>query len=92
MFKNISLYKISRLLNNYDVYKILPYSSGLLKIDPKKPENNYYNYSNDDTDYGNLYKSATEHPDGATDLYSDGNGVLHGSFFIPSTSSIFLLP
>jgi FkbM family methyltransferase len=46
LFKNISLYKISKLLNNYDVYKILPYSSGLLKIDPKKPENNYYNYSN----------------------------------------------
>ena len=46
LFKNISLYKISKFLNNYDVYKILPYSSGLLKIDPKKPENNYYNYSN----------------------------------------------
>ena len=53
-----------------------------------REETEYYNYSNDDTDYGNLYKSATEHPDGATDLYSDGNGVLHGSFFIPSTSSI----
>ena len=34
------------MLNNYDVYKILPYATGLLKIDPKKPENNYYNYSN----------------------------------------------
>ena len=46
LFKNVTLYKISKLLNNYDVYKILPYSSGLLKIYPKKPENNYYNYSN----------------------------------------------
>ena len=46
LFKNITLYKISKLLNNYDVYKILPYATGLLKIDPKKPENNYYNYSN----------------------------------------------
>ena len=31
---------------NYNVYKILPHSSGLLKIDAKRPENNYYNYSN----------------------------------------------
>jgi len=46
LFKNINLYKISKLLVNYEVYKILPHSSGLLKIDPKRPENNYYNYSN----------------------------------------------
>jgi FkbM family methyltransferase len=46
LFKNITLYKISKLLQNYDVYKILPFSAGLLKIDPKRPENNYYNYSN----------------------------------------------
>jgi FkbM family methyltransferase len=46
LFKNINLYLISKFLKNYDVYKILPYSSGLLKIDPKRPENNYYNYSN----------------------------------------------
>jgi len=46
LFKNITLYKISKLLKTYDVYKILPYSGGLLKIDPKRPENNFYNYSN----------------------------------------------
>ena len=53
-----------------------------------REEDDFYNYSNDDTDYGNLYSTATEHPDGSTDLYSDANGVLHGSFFIPSTSSV----
>ena len=46
MFKNINLYKFSKLLKNYDVFKILPHSSGLLKVDPMRPENNYYNYSN----------------------------------------------
>ncbi len=46
LFKDVSLYKISKLLTNYDVFKILPHSSGLLKIDPIRPENNYYNYSN----------------------------------------------
>ena len=46
LFKNVNLYKISKLLKDYQAYKILPHSSGLLKIDPKRPENNYYNYSN----------------------------------------------
>ncbi len=46
LFKNVNLYKISKLLKNYDAYKILPHFSGLLKVDPKRPENNFYNYSN----------------------------------------------
>jgi FkbM family methyltransferase len=46
LFKNISLYKISKLLKDYETYKILPHSSGIIKVDPKRPENNYYNYSN----------------------------------------------
>ncbi len=46
MFKNVNLYKFSKLLKDYNVYKILPHSSGLLRVDPKRPENNYYNYSN----------------------------------------------
>ena len=46
MFKNVNLYKFSKLLKNYNVYKILPHSSGLLKIEAKSPENNYCNYSN----------------------------------------------
>ena len=30
----------------YRDYQILPYNKKLLKIDPKRPENNYFNYSN----------------------------------------------
>ncbi len=46
LFKEVSIYKISKLLSNYEVFKILPHSSGLLKINPIRPENNFYNYSN----------------------------------------------
>jgi FkbM family methyltransferase len=46
LFKNTSLYKISKLLKDYETYKILPHSSGIIKVDAKRPENNYYNYSN----------------------------------------------
>lgn len=56
LFKNINLYKISKLLTRYDVYKILPHSSGLLMVDPKRPENNYYNYSNYVFKLRNAYK------------------------------------
>ena len=53
-----------------------------------REEDDFYNYSNDDTDYSNLHNNATAHPDGATELYSDGNGILNGSFFIPSTNAL----
>jgi len=46
LFKNVNLYTFSKILKDYEVYKILPYNKKLLKIDPKKPENNYFNYSN----------------------------------------------
>tara|TARA_B100000579_G_C22780050_1_gene828758 strand:+ start:281 stop:1072 length:792 start_codon:yes stop_codon:yes gene_type:complete len=46
LFKNVNLYFFSEYLKNYDVYKILPFSKSLMKIDPKRPEHNYFNYSN----------------------------------------------
>lgn len=39
-------------------------------------------------DYGDQYANATAHPDGSSNLISDTNGTITGSFFIPSTSSI----
>lgn len=35
-------------------------------------------------DYGDRYQSATSHPWGSTNLVSDANGIIEGSFFIPS--------
>ncbi len=46
LFKNTNLYTFSKFLKNYEVFKILPYNQSLIKIDPKKPENNYFNYCN----------------------------------------------
>ena len=46
LFKNINLYYFSKFLKNYDTYKILPFSKELLKINPVRPEHNYFNYSN----------------------------------------------
>ena len=41
------------------------------------------------TDVGNLYKGATQYPlaGGKTKLYTDGQGKIQGSFFIPSSST-----
>ena len=46
LFKNVNLFAFSKILKNYDVFKILPLDKKLIKIDPKKPENNYFNYCN----------------------------------------------
>jgi FkbM family methyltransferase len=35
--KNNSIYSISMLLHGYDLYKILPHGSGMVKVDPKQP-------------------------------------------------------
>jgi hypothetical protein len=37
--------------------------------------------------YGNTYSKLTEHPDGKSELVSDGEGTLIGSFFLPSTET-----
>jgi len=40
------------------------------------------------TTYGNRYANATAHPDGSTILTSNSQGVVEGTFFIPSTNSL----
>ena len=35
-----------KYLRDYDTYKILPFSKKLMKVDPKRPEHNFFNYSN----------------------------------------------
>jgi hypothetical protein len=44
--------------------------------------------SDDPEDFGNRFQNSTTHPDGATTLSSDANGVLEGAFFIPNTNAI----
>jgi len=44
--------------------------------------------SDDVDDYGNKYKTATQHPDGPAALTADANGYIEGSFFIPNTKAL----
>jgi FkbM family methyltransferase len=46
LFKDSSLYSISMLLPGYQLYKLLPHGSGMVKVDPKQPESNIFRYSN----------------------------------------------
>ena len=46
LFKKINLYEFSKLLKNYDIFKILPYGKNLVFIDPSRPENNIFHLSN----------------------------------------------
>ena len=44
----------------------------------------FVRFSATGTDHGDKYQSATSHPFGLTTLVSNANGVIEGSFFIPS--------
>ena len=46
LFKKINLYEFSKLLKDYDIFKILPYGKNLVFIDPSRPENNIFHLSN----------------------------------------------
>ena len=46
LIRNQSLYNISKLVNSYDTFRILPKGSNLIFVDPSRPENNIYHLSN----------------------------------------------
>ena len=46
LFKKTNLYEFSILLNDYDIFKLLPYGKNLVSIDPNRPENNIFHLSN----------------------------------------------
>jgi len=46
LIRNHTLYKLFKLVNSYDVFRILPYGKKLIHIDPSRPENNIYHLSN----------------------------------------------
>jgi hypothetical protein len=51
-------------------------------------EETFTRFANDPTDYGNRFQNSTTHPEGSTNLISDADGTIEGSFFIPSTSAL----
>ena len=46
LFSGENLYQFSKFLTGYEVYQIMPFNNGLLKIDPSRPENNIFHLSN----------------------------------------------
>ena len=46
LFSNDNIYKISNEFKDYNLFRILPYKSGLMKIDTNHPDNNIFHLSN----------------------------------------------
>ena len=46
LFSGENLYQFSKFLTGYEVYQVMPFNNGLLKIDPSRPENNIFHLSN----------------------------------------------
>ena len=46
LFREQTIYKFSKILSNYEVFKLLPFGDNLIKIDPKRPESNIFHLSN----------------------------------------------
>lgn len=53
-----------------------------------REESSFTRYSATEEEWSNLNRLATSHPDGSTNLVSDENGSIVGSFFIPSSPTI----
>ncbi len=46
VFSGYNVFKISSQFKDYNIYRMLPYKSGLIKIDPSHPNNNFFHLSN----------------------------------------------
>lgn len=46
VFSGYNIFKISSQFKDYNIYRMLPYKSGLIKIDPNHPDNNFFHLSN----------------------------------------------
>mgnify|MGYP003134832131 CR=1 FL=1 len=51
-------------------------------------EGGFQFYSDTDSDFGNTLKNVTVHPDGASTLVTDGDGIVSGSFIVPNNDNI----
>lgn len=51
-------------------------------------EETFTTVATDPTEYGNRYNRATRHPEGTSQLFSDAQGTIEGSFFLPNTNGI----
>jgi len=70
--------------------KFTPFFDGVKVNDWVREESSFVQFSDRDEDLQNRYgyRGLTAHPDGSTELISDANGEIIGSFFIPSTRDV----
>lgn len=64
--------------------KFTPFFDGVNVADYCREESTFQTWAERDDEYGNRYGLATEHPDGSSELVSNANGEIIGSFVIPS--------
>ena len=67
--------------------KVYAYFAGK-RVDNFVREETFTRMSDDHKEYGNTQNNATQHPEGSTELITDANGAVEGSFFLPNTSLI----
>lgn len=67
--------------------QVFAYFNDVPVADWVRPET-FTRISDDPTQYGSRYNSATEHPEGKGTLTTDDAGKLEGSFFIPNGSAL----
>ena len=65
-----------------------PFFGGVDVSNWVREEGSYTRFAETVSDIGNIYTNLTAHPDGATNLVSDAEGKIVGSFVIPSTPTV----
>ena len=68
--------------------KFFPFFGGVNISDWTREESTFTRFVQDGTDVGNTYTNLTSHPDGSTDIITDSDGTVIGSFIIPSTTAL----
>ena len=67
--------------------RYFPYFGKKAIDDFTREETNFQTFSERQDDNSNVFSKATAHPDGSTNLISDANGIIIGSFVIPSSDN-----
>jgi hypothetical protein len=69
--------------------KFTPFFDGVNMSDWCREESSFVQFSDRDDEIGNQYgMSISAHPDGSSDLVTDANGEIIGSYFIPSVRQL----
>lgn len=67
--------------------QVFPFFSGYPVSDWCRSET-FVRSSNDPGTVGNVHANAVAHPEGSSDLITDANGTIQGSFFLPATDTL----